>query len=72
MEIDNLTYQVIGCAYTVHNILGPGFLEKVYENALKLELLKLGIDVRQQGKLPVWYEGHQVGFTIPISGLRSN
>lgn len=65
MEIDNLTHKVIGCAYTVHNILGPGFLEKVYENALKLELIKLGIDVRQQGKLPVWYEGHQVGVYYP-------
>lgn len=65
MEIDNLTYKVIGCAYNVHNILGPGFLEKVYENALKLELIKLGINVRQQGKLPVWYEGHQVGVYYP-------
>ena len=65
MEIDNLTHKVIGCAYHVHNVLGPGFLEKVYENALKLELIKLGINVRQQGKLPVWYEGHQVGVYFP-------
>lgn len=34
MEINDLTHKVIGCAYKVHNILGPGFLEKVYENAL--------------------------------------
>ena len=38
MEINNLTHNIIGCAYKVHNVLGPGFLEKVYENALKLEL----------------------------------
>ena len=61
MEINNLTYTVIGCAYKVHSVLGPGFLEKVYENALKLELDKLGIEVQQQGKLPVWYEGQSVG-----------
>jgi len=43
MHINDLTYKVIGCAYKVHNILGPGFLEKVYENSLKLELQQLGI-----------------------------
>jgi len=65
MEINDLTYKVIGCAYKVHNVLGPGFLEKVYENALKLELKKLGICVLQQVKLPVWYEGQQVGVYFP-------
>ena len=65
MEINVLTHKVIGCAYKVHNVLGPGFLEKVYENALKLELKKLGFDVRQQVKLPVWYEGQQVGVYYP-------
>jgi GxxExxY protein len=53
MEINVLTHKVIGCAYKIHNTLGFGFLEKVYENALKLELRKLGISVRQQPKLPV-------------------
>lgn len=65
MEINNLTHNIIGCAYKVHNVLGPGFLEKVYENALKLELKRLGIDVRQQVKLPVFYDGHQVGLYYP-------
>jgi len=41
MEINDLTQKVIGCAYKVHNVLGPGFLEKVYENALKIELDRL-------------------------------
>ena len=65
MEINDLTHTVIGCAYKVHNILGPGFLEKVYERALKLELDRLGIDVQQQGKLPVWYQGQSVGVFFP-------
>jgi GxxExxY protein len=65
MEINILTHTVIGCAYKVHNTLGPGFLEKVYENALKLELHKKGIYARQQVKLPVLYEGHQVGLYFP-------
>jgi GxxExxY protein len=65
LNINDLTYKVIGSAYKVHNILGPGFLEKVYENALVLELKKLGIHARQQVKLPVFYEDHQVGLYFP-------
>jgi len=65
MEINHLTRSVIGCAFKVHNVLGPGFLEKVYENSLKLELQKLGINVHQQVKLPVWYEGERVGLYFP-------
>jgi GxxExxY protein len=65
MEINILTHTVIGCAYKVHNTLGAGFLEKVYENSLKLELHKRGIYARQQVKLPVLYEGHQVGLYFP-------
>lgn len=65
MEINDLTHTVIGCAYKIHNVLGPGFLERIYENALKFELDKLGIEARQQAKLPVWYEGHPVGVFYP-------
>lgn len=65
MNIDDLTYKVIGSAYKVHNVLGPGFLEKVYENALILELKKVDIRARQQMKLPVLYEGQRVGLYFP-------
>jgi hypothetical protein len=37
MEIDMLSKKIIGCAYKVHNHLGPGFLEKLYENVLALD-----------------------------------
>jgi len=65
MDINDLTYKVIGCAYKVHNTLGPGFLEKVYENSLKIELQEVGIYARQQVKLPVFYQEHQVGLYFP-------
>ncbi len=65
MDINNLTHKVIGCAYKVHNVLGSGFLEKVYENALTIELKRRGIDARQQVKLHVWYEGERVGVYFP-------
>jgi GxxExxY protein len=67
MQINDLTHKVIGCSYKVHNVLGPGFLEKVYENSLKLELQRLGIRAQQQVKLPVWYEGYRLESIIPIS-----
>src|SRR5947207_14366997 len=61
MTDDELTRAIIGCAYKVHNTLGPGFLEKVYENALRIELEKQGLRVRQQEPISVKYEGHVVG-----------
>ena len=47
-SVNRLTQTVIGCAYKVANTLGPGFLEKVYENALSHELRKAGLKVVQQ------------------------
>jgi GxxExxY protein len=61
MRDDDLTQKIIGCAYKVHNTLGPGFLEKVYENALRIELEKEGLRVRQQEPISVTYDGHVVG-----------
>ena len=61
MTDDDLTQTIIGCAYKVHNTLGPGFLEKVYENALRIELEKVGLRVRQQEPINVEDEGHLVG-----------
>lgn len=55
------TEDVIYCFYRVYNTLGPGFLESVYENALCIELRKLGIEYKQQAPLTVLYEGQPVG-----------
>ncbi len=61
MEDQALTRKVIGCAYKVHTTLGPGFLEKVYANALCIELEKAGLKVTQQEPVTVYYEGQEVG-----------
>lgn len=61
MNINDLTEKVIGCAYRVHNELGVGFVEKVYENSLRLELLSEGLSVKQQHPIPVLYRGEVVG-----------
>jgi GxxExxY protein len=59
--INDLSREVIGAAMRVHNTLGCGFLEKVYENALIVELAKANIEVEQQLSIQVIYEGIPVG-----------
>lgn len=57
----DLTERIIACAYRVHNALGAGFLENVYENAMVIELQAEGIACRTQAKLKVMYRGQVVG-----------
>ena len=61
MKKANLTHQIIGAAYEVHNTLGFGFLEKVYENAMIIELTTRGLKVESQKPLQVFYKSHLVG-----------
>jgi GxxExxY protein len=66
-RLDRITETVIGCAHKVSNTLGCGFLEKVYENALAVELRKAGLRVQQQHDVKVTYEGVVVGdFTADL------
>ena len=55
------TEKIIGCAFTVSNKLGSGFMEKVYENALALEIRKSGFEVTQQHPIMVFYDQELVG-----------
>lgn len=57
----DLTSKIIGCFYEVYNGLGYGFLEKVYENALKYELEKKGFKVEKQKPITVFYDKIKVG-----------
>lgn len=61
MADEELTKKVIGCAFKVHNSLGSGFLEKVYENALRIELSRAGLRVEQQIPIQVYYQGEVIG-----------
>ena len=60
-ELGDITEKIIGCAFAVGNTLGPGFLEKVYENALAHEIRKAGLKVQQQQSLTVKYDDVVVG-----------
>ncbi|MDD5224526.1 MAG: GxxExxY protein [bacterium] len=61
MKHQEITNKIIGAAYTVHKHLGYGFLEKVYENALRYELVSQNLEVVNQKPLQVWYKNNIVG-----------
>ena len=60
-RLDSITEKIIGCAYRVANVLGSGFLEKVYENALAVELRKAELVIEQQKPIRILYDGQIVG-----------
>jgi GxxExxY protein len=67
-----LSEQIIGAAMKVLNALRPGLDEKLYENALVIELTSGGHDVSQQSAFPVHYRDHLIGSLIPdliVDGL---
>ena len=61
MKHQELTSQIIKCAYTVHQGLGFGFLENVYQNALIVELNQAGLRAEKEKRIQIHYSGHLVG-----------
>ena len=68
MNENDITYKIRGAIFKVHNELGPGLLESVYEAALLYQLRKDGLHVESQKKLDVYYDGHllPVDFRLDI------
>ena len=58
---DQLTYDIIGCAMKVHNTLGPGFQEVIYQRCLAIELERAGLDYVREQEHPIYYDGIEVG-----------
>jgi len=61
MQDEDLTNKIIGCAYTVYNHMGFGFLESVYTKCMLIELQKQGLQVQQERPINVQYDGVVVG-----------
>ncbi len=61
MELNEITYEINGAAFEVNKELGAGFLEKVYENAMCVELLSRGLNVLRQAPIQVYYKATHVG-----------
>ena len=65
MDINEITYQIRGAVFEINRILGSGFLEKVYEKALIIELLVRGLRAESQVAIEVTYKGEVVGEYFP-------
>ena len=61
IERDPITYAVIGCAMKVHNTLGNGFQEVIYQRCLKIEMERAGLNFGREIEQPIFYNGVQVG-----------
>ncbi len=59
--LNSISEKIIGCAYTVSNTLGAGFLEKVYQNALMIELLEEDLTVEREKAITIYYKDKIVG-----------
>ena len=68
MKLNDLSYQILGCAFKVHTNLGPGLLESAYETCMVHELIKKGFNVERQKILPLIYDGLKLdaGYRIDI------
>jgi len=60
MEKDPRTFAIIGVAMEVHRVLGPGFLEAVYQEALAREMVRREIPFRAEVELPIFYKGERL------------
>jgi GxxExxY protein len=61
MEIEDITYKVNGCAMKVHNTLGNGFQEVIYQRCLAIELSKAGLVFTREVNQTIYYDGMEVG-----------
>ncbi|REC51676.1 MULTISPECIES: GxxExxY protein [Chryseobacterium] len=68
-EITQLSYEITGFAIKVHKTLGPGLLESIYEECLKIELINNGYDVKQQLYTTINYEGVDIKTKLVVDLL---
>jgi GxxExxY protein len=68
-SFDERTYAIIGAAQEVHRVLGPGFLERVYQAALACELRRRGISFEREVDLPISYKGELLDCSYRVDFL---
>lgn len=70
--INDISYQIVGCAIEVHKHLGPGLLESVYQTCLIEELISNQLTVQSQIYVPVYYKGKDLGGQLKLDLLVEN
>ena len=60
-KYSELTGKIIGCAMTVHKMLGNGFQEVIYQRALEIEMRLAGIEFSREFEMPIYYRTYQIG-----------
>ncbi len=60
-ELNHISETIIRCAYTIANSIGAGFLEKVYQNSLLIELIDAGLSVEKEKEITITYKNKIVG-----------
>ncbi len=60
-KIDELTHKIIGCAMQVHNTLGNGFQEVIYQRALAIEMTFQGLHYEREKEMPIFYREQDIG-----------
>ncbi|MBF0395148.1 MAG: GxxExxY protein [Desulfobacterales bacterium] len=60
-ENEHITHKIIGCAMNVHNKLGNGFQEVIYQRCLSIEFKKIGLIFERERKQLIYYDGIEVG-----------
>jgi GxxExxY protein len=61
MSLDDITYKINGCAMKIHNALGNGFQEVIYQRCLAIELERAGLGFEREKQQTIYYEGIDVG-----------
>lgn len=61
MKLEDITYKIIGCSMKIHNTLGNGFQEVIYQRCLAIELKKTELSFAREKEQPIYYEDIQVG-----------
>jgi GxxExxY protein len=67
--IERIVRKIIGCAIEVHRIIGPGLLESVYRECLRIELVAVSLQVEADARAPLVYKGRKLRSTLKIDLL---